>query len=160
MDYLRNHCWCSDSNWGGNYDCQIIVSLSSYKEGYKQDWDNLIETKDYLDEELYEINKKLIPEATDQIIIKCSTRKINTLKPKVLKWLEDNVQDFEEDKGWCVGSDEYVATDSCSSYSVFFQRRKDAMKFIKTFSVWEKPIHYCQYFTDVRKTLNLLTLKY
>jgi len=42
MDYLKNHCWCSSSHWDGDhFDCQIIVSLSSYREGYKEDWDNL-----------------------------------------------------------------------------------------------------------------------
>ena len=53
MNYLKNHCWCYDSNWGGHYDCQVIVGLSSYKEGYKEDWERLLTKVDFLDEHTY-----------------------------------------------------------------------------------------------------------
>ena len=137
MDYLRNHCWCSDSNWGGEYDCQVMVSLNNYRAGYTEDWNNLM-------------TEKMCTEGVDTI----------TLKQEVLDWLVSNIPDYKDDKGWCVGSDEYTSNDTSVSYSVFFQRRRDAMKFIKTWSKWKKPINYCQYFTDVRKRLNLETGKY
>ena len=159
MGYLKNHCWCSDSNWGGHYDCKIIVSLNSYKDGYKEDWDRLIITKEYLDEKSYQFIKKAIPVETEEDLISRSMIQVNALKPEVLGWLETNVLDFEGIKGWCVGSDSYT-NDACLSYSVFFQRRKDAMKFIKTWGIWKKTLHYCQYFTDVRKRLNAETEKY
>ena len=74
--------------------------------------------------------------------------------------LEDNIEDYKGEKGWCVGSDDYDVTGSCTGLSVFMQRRKDAMLFIKTWSKYKKPINYCQYFTDIRKRLDLKTLKY
>lgn len=148
MNYLRNHCWCSSSNWGGNYDCQIIVSLQSYDEAYKEDWENLI-IKTTIKEKLQ------IADFTEIEI----DREILRLKPEVLLWLHENVLDFQRQPGWCVGSDSYNK-DSAIEYSVFFQRRKDAMKFIKTWSKWKKPLFYCQYFTDIRKELNITTGKY
>lgn len=163
MNYLRNHCWCRDSNWGGMYDCQIIVGLSSYEEGYEEDWSNLMTSKRHFSQSEHERLSELFGNrntVSEDDIKEMSVKEINVLKPEVMEWLEDNVKDFQGDKGWCVGSDEYVANDSSISYSVFFQRRKDAMKFIKTWSKWKKPIHYCQYFTDVRKKLDLETGKY
>ena len=61
MDYLRNHCWCSDSNWGGNFDCQIIVSLNHYEsDAYKEDWNNLLSfTKQYLEDNNLDSKKEL-----------------------------------------------------------------------------------------------------
>lgn len=147
MNYLRNHCWCSDSNWGGNYDCEIMVVLISYEDPYKTDWENLIVK--------IPKKKKVQYPGFPEIEIDSFYR---TLKPEVIDWLHNNISDFKGGKGWCIGSEDY---DDCStSYTVFFQRRKDAMKFIKTWSVHKKPIRYVQYFTDVRKILNIETGKY
>lgn len=148
MNYLRNHCWCSDSNWGGNYDCQIIVGLNCYEEHYKEDWENLI----------IKVPTKKTVTSMGFPPIEIDTYYI-ALKPEVMDWLHNNVDDFKGSKGWCVGSKDYDQNVS-SSYSVFFQRRKDAMKFIKTWSKWKKPLVYCQYFTDIRKELNTETGKY
>lgn len=148
MNYLRNHCWCSDSNWGGNYDCQIIVGLNCYEEDYKEDWENLMVS--------VETTKILTSSSFPDLEVPCT---YPNLKPEVLIWLNDNVEDFQNFKGWCIGSKDYLMTSS-SSYSVFFQRRKDAMKFIKTWSKWKKPLFYCQYFTDIRKELDITTGKY
>lgn len=155
MDYLKNHCWCSDSNWGGDYDCQIIVSLSSYEDHDEEDWKNVFTKKKVFSQSRYDELKEIgvLPE---EQMRELSVRSIVTPKPEVLKWLEDNVPE----KQWCIGSDEYIATDSCCSFAFFFQLRRDAMAFIKAWSKWGKPVNYCQYFTDVRKTLNLETLKY
>jgi hypothetical protein len=156
MDYLRNHCWCSESNWGSNYNCQIIVSLNSYAEEYKEDWDNLIDRKSEF------ITESPVP---DEPRFNYQKPVIN-LKPHVLNWLESNVSDLSVDKfgnntlkAWCIGSTQYRSINS-SGFSVFFQRRKDAMAFIKQFSKYKKPIYYTQYFTDVRKVLDLNTMKY
>lgn len=148
MNYLRNHCWCSDSNWGGMYDCQIIVGLNCYEEHYKEDWENLI----------IKVPTKKTITSMGFPPIEIDTYYI-ALKPEVMNWLHNNVDDFKGDKGWCVGSKDYDQNVS-SSYSVFFQRRRDAMKFIKTWSKWKKPLFYCQYFTDIRKELNTETGKY
>lgn len=146
MDYFKNHCWCSDSNWGGNYDCTIIVSLKSYQENYKDDWDTLMVEQSFKD------SSDLFPEIEID-------KTYSILKSEVLLWLEENIPDFKGNKGWCIGSQKYLYTDG-GSFSIFFQRRRDAMKFIKTWSKWKKPLFYCQYFTDIRKQLDLTTGKY
>jgi len=164
MDYLKNHCWCSDSNWGGMYDCQIIVNLSCYEDYDKEDWNNLFTKERYFSQEEYEKIKKIYNGKeyyTDDFYRSMSTKDINVLKPEVYQWLLDNVPDSEDnEKMWCIGSRDYLFQDSYSSFSFFFQRRKDAMKFIKTWSIHKKPVYYTQYFTDVRKKLNFETMKY
>lgn len=167
MHYLQNHIWCSKSNWDGeHYDCRHLVGLSSYQEGYTEDWNNLIDeaAEEWFDQEEYEFwcqteaaKKYGLPDKQSFF------KKVNNLKPEVLQWLEENVEDRTGEKinkGWCIGSTEYRANDSKISFTVFFHRRKDAMAFIRRFSKWKKPIDYCQYFTDIRKTLNLETGKY
>jgi hypothetical protein len=175
VNYLKNHCWCSSSHWNNeHFDCQIIVSLSSYEDGYKEDWENLTHKIEAFSQESFDeqiktaeyMIKKYPEDFDDDYLTKVKNNKrtgynkISVFKPEVLKWLEDNIPDIKGDKAWCVGSNNYNATGSCSGISVFMQRRKDAMLFIKTFSKWKKPINYCQYFTDVRKVLDLKTLKY
>ena len=171
MDYLRNHCWCSSSHWDNkNFDCQIIVSLSSYKEGYEEDWKNLTHEARVFSQEVMDNHTRLTEYMHEKYPDKGFDKKligpdvghitVSKLKPEVMDWLSDNIEDINGKKGWCVGSDEYIATDSRSGLSIFMQRRKDAMLFIKTWSKYKRPIHYCQYFTDVRKRLDLKTLKY
>lgn len=166
MDYLQNHIWCSDSNWGCHYDCRHLVSIPSYGNG-KEDWIELIDEN---------INKVTDPNALERFESMLSagylteneremftSKRANDLKPHVVQWLEKNVKDRKDPdcvKGWCVGSAEYVAFDSSASFTVFFHRKSDAMDFIKTFSKYKKPINYCQYFSDVRKKLNIDTMKY
>ncbi len=165
MDYLKNHCWCFNSHWDNkHYDCQIIVSLSSYEDHDKEDWNNLFTKEKHFSQEVYEENKKIFVGKeyyTEDFYRSMSTKDINVLKPEVYQWLLDNVPDsVHNEKMWCIGSKDYIFRDSCSSFSFFFQRRKDAMKFIKTWSIHKKPVYYTQYFTDVRKKLNLETMKY
>lgn len=166
MNYLQNHIWCSESNWDNvHYDCRHLVSLSSYEEGYKEDWNNLIDTK--ADTYLYTENDALVEAmrkhgVSEDKINESLVRYAKNLKPHVLEWLNTNVADRNDtvcSKGWAVGSAKYRGSDA-GSFTVFFHRKCDAMKFIKTFSVHKKPINYCQYFTDVRKKLNLETGKY
>lgn len=173
MDYFKNHCWCSNSHWDDeHYDCQIIVSLYACKDYYREDYNELMVEKKFYDEEeanslseymksvWIEHNKEYTQEDLEEYKQRVGNKTIKVLKPEVMDWLTENIPDTKEGKGWCVGNDYYVATDSRSSYSVFFQRRKDAMAFIKRWSKWKKPLHYTQYFTDVRKVLNMKTGKY
>lgn len=173
MDYFKNHCWCSHSHWNdGHYNCEIIVSIYRSKDYYKEDWSSLMTSKAYFDEEyaiesaqrMEAIWKKNSREYTDEDLKDykemVGTKEIHILKPEIMEWLKENVPDTKEGKGWCVGSDHYTATDSGMSYPVFFQRRKDAMAFIKRWSKWKRPLYYTQYFTDIRKKLNMETGKY
>lgn len=157
MDYLQNHIWCSSSHWDGkHYDCRHLVSVGSYKEDDpdKEDFNKMV----YYDEVF--LNKEMTYEGkTIQIEYPI---KIPTFENYVFEWLDSNVKDrgdTDSPKGWCIGDDDYRYSDK-SSITVFFHRKTDAMNFIKTFSKYKKPVNYCQYFTDVRKTLDLTTLKY
>ncbi len=174
MNYLKNHCWCRSSHWDNkDFDCQIIVSLSSYEDEDKEDWNNITETINVFSQKKFDeeisFAKLMIErypndfnhEYLDKIKACKETgfQNVRVFKTEVLDWLNENIPDIKGNKAWCVGSHDYNMNDS-SSLSVFMQRRRDAMLFIKTFSQWKKPVHYCQYFTDVRKKLDLNTLKY
>ena len=163
MDYLKNHCWCSSSNWdGGHYDCQIIVGLNSYADHNKEDFESITTKVKALDKDAYNDMAPRWRERgfQEDCIREMFIRSYNTLKPEVIEWLNVNVPDDKDgNKMWCIGSEEYLMNDR-SGINIFFQQRRHAMAFIKRWSKWKKPVMYTQYFTDVRKTLNLETLRY
>jgi len=170
VNYLQNHIWCSDSNWGGGFNCRHLVSIESYKSG-KNDWKNITDIKKvFVQSEYDEWKKQEETEEesedkkrfyTEERLIRLSTKNVIVLKKDVMDWLQNNISDEKNGaKGWCVGSENYNAGESGISFKVFFKRKSDAMKFIKQWSEWKKPVFYCQYFTDVRKELDLKTLKY
>lgn len=155
MNILINHCWCSDSIWGGNYSCRCIVTLDRVPQG-----------KTYYD-----------PPCPDWALVEEHPHKGDparfrdeTLKPRadVLAWLNANVKDrkltkYDKDngesvKGWAIGSDEYNAANTIS-FSFFFERQMDGMRFIKHWSHHKNPVSYLQYFKDIRKELDLTTGK-
>ena len=140
MNLLINHCWCSDSIWGGCYDCQVIVSIyrisenKTYYDPPDKDWDIIEEDKE---------------------------SDILRLKPEVMEWLNTNIPDRkhkESPKGWAVGTDKYNSN-SGISFNIFFHRQKDAMAFIKRWSNYKKPVNYLNYFKDIRKKLDQNTGK-
>jgi len=154
MDILINHCWCSDSNRVGCYDCRVIVTLKSIPDGktyYDKkcpDW-ALIETHPF--------------KSSSKLSFRDET---NRPRADVIAWLDANVKDrklskwqkenHSSPKGWAIGTDEYNAT-STLDFHFFFEREKDGMTFIKRWSVYAKPTYYCQYFKDIRKKLNYQT---
>jgi hypothetical protein len=169
MDYLQNHIWCSDSNWGGMYSCRHWVHFTNTREYEVNDWSLII--NDYIDSFInqyeYNVFKKRYQTHDDEELIERCTHLAPNLKPHVFEWLEANIKDrpakntgdSESLKGWCIGSANYRGKDPYS-FTVFFYRKRDAMAFIREFSVYKKPVHYCQYFSDVRKVLDLKTGKY
>jgi hypothetical protein len=169
MNYLQNHIWCHHSHWDDKvYHCRHLVSWKGYVDSDIADWDALVDpnAEPYLDTEGFDRFKSAMqsvnPDVSDEEVAKCCTRCVPNLKPHVLEWLDRNVKDRNDEdnvKGWCIGNTEYRANET-QSMTVFFHRKADAMSFIKAFSVYKKPTHYCQYFTDVRKKLNLETLQY
>lgn len=145
MSLLHNHCWCSDSNWGGQYDCRVILTIDyvpdgkGYHDGPTKDWENLIEDD--------------IPcENTDRL----GRFETCRLKPEVLEWLKVNVKDVAGKPGWCVGTDKYNSN-SGISFNIFFQRVKDAKAFAKQWSSFKNLHDYLNYFADKRYKLNLKT---
>jgi len=163
MDYLQNHCFSNNSNWGTDYLCRHIVSFNAYEEHNKNDWNNLINpTADvYVDPTLLELSKTYHPDISNELRMKHSTKSVPNLYPHVLQWLDDNVADRKDStcsKGWATHDDEGRYLDKLS-FVVFFHRKRDAMNFIKEFSEHKKPVHYCHYFDNVRKELNFETNK-
>ena len=147
MSLLLNHCWCSDSNWGGHYNCRVILTIDyvqpdkGYHDGPTEDWKNLLDNH--------------IPFRGGDGMRFETTR----LKPHVLEWLKANVKDVEgEDhkQGWCVGTDAYNSN-SGISFNIFFQRVTDAKAFAKQWSSYKNLYTYLNYFHDKRWKLNLKT---
>ena len=160
MRYFTNHCWCSRSMWGGHFDCRFIITIEEKQDA--EDWKLLIKEESCFSKEHYECNKRAFPDVNDEKLKAISMTSSITLQPHVIKWLEDNVKDRrgeEINRGWTIGTLEYNRT-SRVALDVFFHRRGDAMKFIKTFSKYKKPTFYFDYFRDIRKHLNLETGKY
>lgn len=157
MDILINHCFCTDSIWGGWYDCRVIVSLRRITEGKtyydKPDPDWALVTEQKFDGAEDSFRKKTLH-----------------VRPDVMEWLEKNVKDRKlvkwqkeekegySPKGWAVGSDKYNTHDALG-FSFFFERETDGMAFIKRWSIYKKPTYYCQYFKGIRKKLDLKTGK-
>lgn len=168
MHYFKNHCWCSDSNWGGNYDCKYIVTIDripkggSYYDTPESDWTNLVTSYKIFDQKEYDSLKSYYKDKYDEEeLLSRSHKKTTTLKKEVVEWLNSNVKDrIREDinKGWCIGSDKYNLNANIS-ISIFFHRRRDALKFIKEWSEYKKPTTYFDYFKDIRKELNNETMK-
>lgn len=146
MHYHQNHCWCSRSHWDGKvFDCTYMVTIDKFVRMYgehgdckeQEDFGNLLEKKSHV---------------TDEGALGMYDMGVMTLKPEVEQWLIDNVEDNKSashkgEKGWCMGDDEYRAHDMLS-LTLFFYRRRDAMKFIKEWSSHRKPTTYLNYFKD------------
>lgn len=154
MTYYSNHCWCRMSHWDNeSYDCRHIVSIQEipigreYHDGPTDDWKALVTER-----EMKPSNKE------DCNFFDNTTVDLN---PPVLNWLKENVQDRknqDNNKGWCIGNEKYRSRTPLS-LNIFFHRRRDAMKFIKEWSIYKKPVEYFSYFTETRKKLNFETNK-
>ena len=164
-----NHVFCLDSIWGGMYDCRYLVDFkkvlagNSYYDEPNPDWTNLVERKPFFDEKEYEQfrnNPKL--KHIDKEVHKTMCQKQTVvLKPEVLAWLKENIKERKDKgspQGWCIGTDAYNSINSLS-LSIFFHRKRDALAFIKKWSIHSKPTTYFDYFKNVRKELNLKTKK-
>lgn len=144
MDVLMNHCFCLDSNWGGEYNGRLIVGIDRIVKGKtfydppSADWVNLIERHELVREKFDD------PYST------------NRLKPEVMVWLKENVNG----RRWAVGTDTYNSR-SPLEFNVFFQSYRDVQRFIKRWSEFGKPLEYVNYFRSIRKRLDMksMTLK-
>lgn len=161
MRFFTNHCWCSDSNWGGHYDCRYILNINKV---FDPEFDKLILCDKVFDQKEYD--QLLTMESLTGVTISKQWATHNTfrLRQEPIAWLNQNVKDRKgEDinKGWAIGTPEYCQHDfASSSFDIFFHRKQDLMNFVKAFSQYKKPTHYFDYFKDERKELNLETLQY
>lgn len=96
-------------------------------------------------------------------------RDVICLNQEVIDWLEDNIDDMiwakdddctADKKGWAIGTDQYNINDH-SRTNIFFARQKDALKFIRHWSVFGDPVSYFDYFhddsrdMDIKKIINI-----
>jgi len=150
MNVLINHCWCYQSNWDGkHYDCRVIVTLDripkgkTYYDPPDPDW-ALVEEVKFTDEQL-EASRKAGQFRYSFL----------RLRSDVLRWLHDNVKPrrgWDQPAGWAIGNEDYTSCDTLS-FSFFFHRETDAMKFIRKWSVHKKPVSFLNYFKDDRREL-------
>ncbi len=148
LNILINHCWCSDSIWGGIYSCRCIVSLDripedkTYYDPPDPDWSIVYE---------HEINgNPIYPDRRDCLRV----------RQDVIDWLNANVKNRNTPryveggtKGWAIGTDKYNSN-SGITFRFFFDRQMDGMRFIKHWSHHKNPVSYLQYFKDIRKELD------
>jgi hypothetical protein len=145
MRHYTGHYFCTKSNWGGeHYGCSNLVTIDGWANDTAgnyygiEDWNNLVDVIDHIRE----------------------SRRVSTfrLKKEVTDWLHSSVKNTSKgERGWCVGSDEYNSH-GMREFCIFFYRRKDALNFIKTWSVYKKPTETYNQNTCINKKLDILTM--
>lgn len=167
MHHHVNHCWCSKSVWDGKtYDATNMVSIEVDADAV--DFEALIYEKAVILEEEKQKFREFYAhhypdlEITEDDLDRISTCHIFTLTPTVVQWLNENVKPQKSgEPGWATGNDTYRANDR-SSLTLWFTRRSDAKKFIRTWSSYKKATSYFNYFDTplTNVVLNLKTMKY
>jgi len=170
--------WCSKSNWDGkNYDSTHTVTLKKYidydillpaiDQKIDYDWNNCIVEKNVLNDSLkHQFLEHIKLGATypnqktiDFAVKEYATRKCPDLTPQIYEWLEQHVTpSTDKDRadnpmGWCIGHEQYRMNDAVAEFTIWFLRRRDAMKFIKRWSIHGKPTTFMNYFKDQKKKL-------
>jgi hypothetical protein len=169
MHYHSNHCWCSQSNWNDEgYSARHTVDIQKHTgstiDDIDPDWTSNVYITKEVDERRFENNKrsfaKLSKEYSDDEIRSFSLETVPNLNDEVVAWLNENVADVKRDdygngtmKAWAMGNQEYRQSGYSMELAIWFQRKKDAMNFIKRWSVHKKPTTYCNYFKDDRRKL-------
>lgn len=175
MHYHQNHMWCSQSHWDGkSFRTSYMISIDSY-DGRRQfpsheveDWSNLLVFKDVWCQEVYDesmarfssgdYNGKITPDQYEVFAsVHATKHSVPFLKQEVIDWLNENVADDAKPddqpaNGWCMGNDDYRSSGS-SSLGLWFYRRRDALAFVKRWSVHKKCTTYFDYFNEIRKEL-------
>jgi hypothetical protein len=162
MKFYSGYYFCTRSCWdNGNYDCKNLVAIENYSLEYSEygneDFKKLIKSKLIFDEERFSFHKEHNPDNAESFRTLCN-KKCYFLDFIVEQWLLENVLDDQKGvKGWCVGNDEYNSNDS-QGFSLFFYRRRDALKFIRQFSVYQKPTETYNQNSYIHKILDLKTM--
>ena len=170
MHHHINHCWCSESEHNGDYyDAPNMVEINKH-ESDADDWDSLVYIKRIVSKEDLEIQesvaesmKEKYPEMnySDEMVREMASKDCPFLKEEVQQWLSDNIKQKGGEPGWAIGSEQYRLNQGYQ-ITLWFQRRNDAKKFIKTFSKWKKSTSYFNYLKDpiINKVLDTETGKY
>jgi len=161
MRYLKGWYFCSDSNWGTSFDSGHRVSVEThedFKHGSVEcdDWKRLIIMKSAINKVRYDMYARLNPEWTDSELIRLAVEEFPTLRSEVFQWLRENVADStdinrkDRPEGWCIG-DTQRRMKEMVELNIWFLRRRDALKFIKTWSVHKQPTE--TFSDDIKKVL-------
>lgn len=163
MDYSRGFYFCTHPHPdpSQHYDCGHLVDFKKYTIEIRStadcipanvdaNWDRVITEK----LEIVEMDdSELIAKYAAQLSIsKAKAKEIlarrvhyPVLKDKVVDWLNTNVAPSTDinranfPNGWVTYSKDALIQGPSSSFTLFFLRRRDALKFIKVWSVTGKP---------------------
>lgn len=158
MHYHSNHMWCSESNWTGEIYCsRHMVGISEHYD--TNDWGEMIYTTSVVDQRKLDALREAMPDKADSVWEMICGVDAPCLQKPVVAWLYDNVKDLSretEDNGtlraWAIGDVDYRSRDFMN-LNIWFQRKADAMAFIRKWSEHKKPTTYCNYFKDDRRKL-------
>jgi len=152
------------------YDASNMVDINQL-EGDADDWERLVDVKRIVSEEeldtersVAEHMKKKYPDIdySEEQILEMSKRNCPFLKPGIVEWLDKNIKPQKNgEPGWSMGNEQYRILQSYK-LTLWFQRRNDAKKFIRTWSSFGKATSYFNYFDDpiTNLVLDLKTGKY
>lgn len=163
MEYSRGNYFCSSphSDPTQYYDCMHMVGWEKYAveirstadcvlANHYPEWDRVLTENLVLIPPDAESAKRYVERGYVKTIDEANTlmaRRVHypVLRDNVVAWLNKNVapstdiQRISMTNGWVVYSDEAMIKNSTSSFSIFFLRRRDALKFIKVWSTLGKP---------------------
>jgi len=167
MHHHINHCFCTQAEHSNDfYDAGNMVEINK-RENDSDDWDSLIDIKRVVSLEDLEIQKSVLGKMKEKYpdidypVEEMATKDCPFLKDEVLQWLSDNIKPQGKEQGWAMGTEQYRIVQG-HQLTLWFQRRNDAKKFIKTFSKYKKSTSYFNYLKDPidNKILNIETGKY
>ena len=176
-----NHMYCTDSNWGGSFSTRYMLVIERFDnrtihpekytvehpdwtEGKLLRWDIVRSQRKYNASMSYYDKREAEALAESDIYVRdheyehgvselmAECHDVAFLQGEVLDWLHENIADTADGKGWCIGSDEYRC-DDMFGLSIWFVRKRDAMKFAKRWSSYGNLTTYFDYFNEVRKEL-------
>lgn len=181
--FCTNSCWNDETFYGG-----VIVDINQKLHTYSIDkyknkisnpeWDDLIIYETLFSEKSYNESLEMLermsenygltltPEKKEEIRLN-SFKKIPMIKPEIIEWLNLNIKDVKninkktllsEKKSWAIYSKEILLEEPKHKFSIFFSRQIDALRFIKEFSIFEKPTTYFDYFSDIHTEINTETI--
>lgn len=166
MHHHINHCWCSSTEHDGKtYDAPNMVEINRL-ESDEDDWDKLIDIKQMTCKEKLEMFERMIKINPDRYahmdVEQMTLEDCPCLKSEVVEWLNENIKVQKNgETSWAIGNDEYRIIQN-HQITLWFQRRNDAKKFIKVWSIYKKATSYFNYLADpiVNLVLDIKTNKY
>ncbi len=172
MHFHQNHCWCRNSNWtDGMFDATYMVSLEKWpdyqvgtphnQQVISPDWTAVVQEVAFLSQDEYDRNAMIFERmlgkdglpvtVTDEQLREMSMRSAPEPRAEVIEWLNENVapvKNAQQPQGWCIGNRDYRYRGASGEMTFWFIRRRDAMAFIRRWSVYGRATTYLNYFKD------------